>query len=119
MQIILSEIYNVPNGEVHFSKTSCIEGQDYKIEDLLARWSQGQRLNVNMRPLDIEDADHPSESENDSNPPIFEDITELQEFAEETKARKSALIERVKQAKEAKKNAAKKSDIEPDASSEA
>lgn len=116
MQIILNEIYNVPVGEVHYSKSSCIEGQDYKIEDLLARWSQGQRLNVNMRPLDLEDDAHPSESENDPNPPIFEDIVDLHEFAQQTKERKTALTERLKQAKEAKEEASKKSDIEPDAS---
>lgn len=114
-QVNLNQPYLVQVGKVHFSKSSCIEGQDYKIEDLLARWSQGQRLNVNMRPLDIEDAQHPSEDENMSNPPIFEDITELQSFKEQTSERKQSLIERIKRAKAEKAQANKVVEVAGDA----
>lgn len=104
MKIICNEIFNVPVKKVHFSETSTISGQDYDIGELLQRWSQGQRLNVHMRPIEFETEQNKDDAFKGDMLPNFEDITELEQYKQEHEERKSEFIERIK-AKKASKEA--------------
>lgn len=115
MQIKLNEMYNVPVGEVHFSESQAVSGQDYDIGELLQRWSQGQRLNVHMRPIEYETEQNKNEAFQGDMLPNFEDITELEQYKQEHQARKSEFIERIK-AKKTKKEEPKKEDKDASAS---
>lgn len=77
----------------HFRDNHVISGQDYDIMDLLRRFSRGERLNVNQRPMNIlEPGDHDETFDNIL--PQVDDITELEELHNDLEDQKKWLQER-------------------------
>lgn len=103
MKIILNEMYSVKVTPVHFGPSSTISGQDYDIGELIQRWSQGQRLNVHMRPIEYETESNKDEAFKGDMLPQFEDIVEMKEYQQAHESRKTEFIERIK-ANRMKKN---------------
>lgn len=100
MQINLAKIYEVPQGKVHYSKSSAISGQDYSISELLTRLTNGQRLNVGIN-LSTPEQDRLDELEEKYNPDglpeIFEDIVDFEASSAAHQMRKREFEERKRQ----------------------
>lgn len=116
MKLKLNEPFGVKVQTIEYSETSTISGQDYDIGELLERWSQGQRLNVHMRPIEYETDENREEAFQGDMLPNFEDITELVEYQQQHEQRKSEFKERL--AKRKSEKVVKPSDVAPDASPE-
>jgi len=81
MQINLAKIYQVPQNQVHYRKSSAIPGQDYSISELLERLTNGQRLNIAMHISDptqdrIDDLEEKYDPE--GIPEIYDDIVDFE-----------------------------------------
>ena len=100
MQINLAKIYEVPQGKVHYRKSSAISGQDYSISELLTRLTNGQRLNVGIH-LSSPDQDRLDDLEEkndpDGIPEIYEDIVDLEAATVAHQMRKSEYAKRKRQ----------------------
>lgn len=86
----VNKIFQVSVFPLDFSESCTIEGQSFKIKDLLERFSRGQRLNITQRPINIlQDGDHDETLDFDS--PLIDDPVDAEEYLEYVKRKREYL----------------------------
>lgn len=108
-RVLYRQAYATSNPVIDYGVSCTVPDQDYDVGDLLRRFSNGQRLSVNERPINfLQDGDADEDFSNIQ--PQCDDIVDVLEYQEETAARKAALKERreAKREKAAKEAADKK-----------
>lgn len=108
-RVLYRQAYSTPNPVIKYGESCTVPDQDYDVGDLLRRFSNGQRLSVNERPINfLQEGDADEDFSNIQ--PQCDDIVDVIEYQEETAARKAALKERreAKREKAAKEAAVKK-----------
>lgn len=95
------KIFDVHIAPSRSSKSCCIPGQAMNIQEILDRFSNGQRLNVNQRPQNMVGDDVPDETFDNVQPQIDE-VSDLIDYQEEQELRKQELKRKRAKRSEAK-----------------